>query len=262
MNEHNAYPEPERGFPQTAPAAVLELPGAAVAKDLAPPSEGIAEPANRPAAAAAMEAAPAAAQPLAKGRPNWAAPIAVGVIGLIAVGSLGALLYVNTSQRDQARHQLAVTTATLTTTKTTVADTQRQLIATQADSATRAVTAKYVAMYVRDAGKVNTDGGNIDYNCGAANFNFGACRTAMQIALSDLQAFQADRSVAKVPDELSVSDGQLKDALSAGIAAAQELIAGVDGDKADQVKDGYGKFAGAMVAIGKAESALAAGLGQ
>jgi hypothetical protein len=74
-----------------------------------------------------------------------------------------------------------------------------------------------------------------------------------------MQAFQSDRQSAAVPNALSSSDGQLGDSLSAGIAALQELINGMDNDNTAKIKDGFSKLDDAMLSMAKAEAALAVG---
>lgn len=188
--------------------------------------------------------APAPVRP----RRGWVLPVAIGVAGLIASGSLGGLLLSTSGQRDDARHQLTATRATL-------ASTQQHLTAAQSDAAARKITADYVTFYVADSGKVFTDYGTL-----AACNSFSECRTAAQQALNDLQAFQSQRSAANVPTALASSDGMLSDALSAAIAAAQELITGMDSDNVSKIKDAGHKFDRAILSLGKAETALGAGL--
>jgi len=92
---------------------------------------------------ASAEPAAAAQSRAKRGRPGWLASAAVGVVGLIASGTLGYLVYSTTHQRDAAQRQLASTQATLT--------------AAQKDAAERKVTSGYVALYVSDSGKVQWD---------------------------------------------------------------------------------------------------------
>ena len=125
----------------------------------------------------------------------------------------------------------------------------------QIDAATRQVTANYVAAFVANDGPVQSDYAQL----GACS-DYGSCRTAAQQALSDLQAFQAQRSAAIVPANLKNSDAMLGDGLSAAIAAMQELISGMDKNDENKVKDGANKLDDAMLSIGKAEAALGAGL--
>jgi len=75
-----------------------------------------------------------------------------------------------------------------------------------------------------------------------------------------MQAFQSDRQSAAVPASLSASDGQLGDSLSAGIAALQELITGMDNDQVAKVKDGFSKLDDSMLSMAKAEASLGAEL--
>jgi hypothetical protein len=257
MNDPNLFPEPEPepGFSLSAPAAVLELHGVATITD---PNLPVLDAAAEPVTGPAAEAAPAKAP--AKGRPGWLVPVAIGAIGLIAAGTLGGLLYVNTGQRDLARQQLAATTATLATTKASLADSQQQLTTAQNTLAAQAIVDKYVAMNSRDNGLVQLDVGALQFYCTDPNWNEALCRMAMQNDQIDLQKFQADRSAAQVPSQFADADSQLKDALSAGIAAIQTLIAGWDGNNTDQTKDGYSKVHAAFLAIAKAEVALGTAL--
>ena len=179
---------------------------------------------------------------------RWVLPAAIGLAGLIASGSLGGLLLSTTGQRDDARHQVTATRATL-------ASTQQHLSAAQSEAAARQITAGYVTLYIVDSGKVLTD-----YETIVACNAYSDCRTAAQQALSDLQAFQSHRSLATVPTALASSDGMLSDALSAAIAAAQELITGMDTDNVSKMKDAGQKFDRAILSLSKAETALGAGL--
>ena len=179
---------------------------------------------------------------------RWILPVAIGVAGLIASGSLGGLLISTSSQRDDARHQLAATRAMLATT-------EQRLSAAQSDAEARKVTANYVSLYISDSAKVLTD-----YETIIACNAFSECRTAAQQVLEDLQAFQSQRAAANVPTALASSDGMLSDALSAAIAAAQEFITGLDTNSVSKLKDGGHKFDRAMLSLAKAETALSAGL--
>ena len=244
MNDQNLYDaRPEEG--SASSATVLDLPVAAAA------------PAPEPAVETA--AAPATAG-TAKGRPGWLAPVAIGVAGLVVAGTLGGLLYVNSGQRDLARHQLAATTATLATTKNSLADTQQKLTTAESDAAARAIVEKYVAMDALDGATLQLDAASLQFNCSDPNFNEVLCRLSMQNYQTDVQKFQADRSAAQVPNQFANADSQLKDALSAGIAAIQTLITGWDGNNESQQKDGYGKVHAANLAIAKAELALGTAL--
>ena len=172
-----------------------------------------------------------------RARPAWIASVAVGVVGLIASGTLGYLLYSTSQQRDAALHGLATT--------------QAALKAAQSDAATRKVTADYVALYMSDSGKVEMDYQNI-----AQCTTYSECRTAAQQWLSDMQAFQSDRKSARVPSDLSSVDADLGDALSAGIAGDQEFILGMDNDDLAKIKEGGNKVEQAMLNIAKAQAAL------
>ena len=66
----------------------------------------------------ALEAAKMADRPRA--RRGWISVVAVGLVGLIAAGALGYLLYATTGQRDSARREAASTRATLTSTQGTL----------------------------------------------------------------------------------------------------------------------------------------------
>ena len=90
--------------------------------------------------------------------------------------------------------------------------------------------------------------------------SYSTCRTSAQQALQDMQAFQSDRQSATVPASLSASDSQLGDSLSAGIAALQELITGMDSNNVKKVDDGFNKLNDSMLSMAKAESALGAEL--
>ncbi len=223
-----------------------------------PIHQGVAEPANGypEAELVAVPASPAAeirtvevsaARP-ARSRPRWLVPTAIAAVGLIASGALGYFLYTTTQQRDKVQAQL-------TTTRATLASTQSDLTDARTQAASRKVTADYVTMYVADEGKVQTDYANID-----ACDGYSACRTAAQQLLEDMQQFQSDRKAATVPAALSSTDSSLGDALSAGIAGDQELIAGMDNNDVSKIKDGYNKVVGAMLTIAKAQTALGAEL--
>ncbi len=208
-----------------------------------PPPPAYAPPAPQtppwePQTAAAPLQAPA---PARKGR-GWIVSAAIAAVGLIASGSLGYFLYTTTGQRDAARHQLASTQATL-------ADTQGQLAARKATDA-------YVAMYVANSGKVTTE-----YENEVICDSFVTCRTAAQDQLNDMKGFQSARSSAKVPAALASADGQIGDALSAAIAADQELITGMDTNDKTKFDDGYNKLNAAMLSFFKAESLMSAAIG-
>jgi len=194
-------------------------------------------PPQTPPWGAQIAAAPAQA-PAARRRLGWVVPTAIAIIGLIAVGTLGYLLYGTTGQRDAARHQLASTQATLT-------DTQKQLTARQTTDA-------YVKLYLLYSGKVTTDYENVT----ACN-SYITCRTSAQDLLTDMKAFQAARSSAVVPPALANADTLLGDSLSAGMAADQELITGMDTNDEAKIKEGFKKVDAAMLSFAKAESAIA-----
>jgi hypothetical protein len=205
----------------------------------AEPSNGhqvvIAVPQPQPGPAAAEAEKPAVPRERAqRRRPAWLASTSVGVVALIAAGTLGYLQITTTQERNATQRGLAATQATLA--------------AAQADAAARAVTAKYVALYVRDEGKVQSDYSNF-LNCNS----FGSCRTTSQELLTDLQAFQADRRAANLPLALAGDDSTLGDALSAAIAAGQEIINAMDNDNLAKFKDGVNKLNTAMLSVAKVE---------
>lgn len=237
---------PLRSYPGGAEAAWSEP---------APVAPPIVQPETaHPAASEVQIAQPALSQPAsvgAHGRRGWVGVVAVGVVGLIVAGTLGYFLYATTGQRDAARRQAASTQATLTTAQATLASTQATLTTSQSDLTALSAKSAYGTMYVTDSGRVR-----VDYQKLVACNSFGACRTAAQSALTDLQAFQADRSAASVPSAISNSDGMLRDALSAAIAADQEIISGFDTFSVGKVTAGLKKFNAAMLSMGKAELVL------
>jgi len=218
----------------------------------APEASVVTFPAAEPAAAApsppSPESSAIATSTERRRRRPWVVPTAIGVAGLIVSGALGGLLVSTTGQRDSARHHLAVTQTALTSTR-------HQLDAAQSDIAARKATEKYSTIWISDGGQLLTD-----YETLAACKAYSDCRTIAQQTLADLQTYQSDRNGAIVPAALQSADGMLRDSLSAAIAATQELIAGMDNDDVNKVKDGATKLDDAMLSVGKAESALAKGL--
>ena len=203
------------------------------------------EPVPPEAPAPAVEiAATRASRP----RPRWLVPAAIAAVGLIASGALGYLYY-------STNTKLTATQQRLTATQVTLATTKQQVSTLQADAASKKTVADYMSMYTVDAGKVRTD-----YGLVVACNSYSTCRTSAQQALTDMQAFQQDRQAANVPPSLSASDGQLGDSLSAGIAALQELISGMDNDQTKKVDDGFNQLNDAMLAMAKAEASLGAEL--
>ena len=194
------------------------------------PVEAEAEAAPAPPPAVAAPAAP-------RKRSAWIAPTAITVAGLIASGTLGYFLYATMQQRDGLHAKLVSAQATLT--------------AARQDAATRKVTATYVAMYVADEGKVQSD-----YQTIVVCDNYTTCRTAAQQLLTDLQAFQADRKAANVPSELLSTDSSTGDAISAAIAGDQEFIVGIDNGNDTKAKEGGQKVDQAMLSLDKAEASL------
>ncbi|HET7421107.1 MAG TPA: hypothetical protein VFL27_12070 [Candidatus Dormibacteraeota bacterium] len=185
---------------------------------------------------AAPAAAPFQAAPR-RSRPSWIAPVAIAVVGVIASGTLGYFLYATMQQRDGLHARLVSAQTTLT--------------AAQQDAASKKVTATYVAMYVADEGKVQTD-----YQTIVVCDNYSTCRTAAQQLLTDLQAFQADRKAANVPSELLSTDSSTGDAISAAIAGDQEFIVGIDNGDDNKAKEGGQKVDQAMLSLDKAEASL------
>jgi len=218
------------------------------------PQAVVAEPdAEAPAArltAPAPEAVPAPAvsiepaTPHRSSRPKWVVPVAIAAAGLIASSALGYLFYSTNNRLEATRHQLAVTQLNLD-------GTSKQLAAANADAATKKITADYMKLYTQDAGKVTSDYGQV-----VACNSYATCRFAAQQELTDMQQFQTDRQAANVPSKLSASDSALGDSLTAGIAALQELISGMDNDNAAKIKDGFNKLDSAMLSTFKAEASL------
>jgi hypothetical protein len=204
-----------------------------------------------------MPAAPA--EVVKRGRPGWLVPVAIASIGVIVSGVLGGLLYVNTSQRDLARKQLAATSATLATTRTNLADTSSQLGAARIDAAAKATTATYAATYVADSGSADTAIQSFFSTC-TSSAKFSVCRDGAQQALVALQTFQSDRAGLTVPSQLSASDAMLKDSLSAAIAAMQEIITGGDDNNLSQIDDGSAKLYAAQLGLAKAGASMGASL--
>ena len=212
-------------------------------------AEAQPEPIAAEVPASVVEAfpAPALAAPAAppvRSRPKWILPVAIAAAGLIASSALGYLFYSTNNKLDATRQTLAQTQLTLDSTK-------QQLAAAQADAATKKVTADYLNLYTTDAGKVRTD-----YEQVVLCTDYSSCRTSAQQALNDMQAFQVDRKNVNVPSNLSSSDSELGDSLSAGIAALQELINGMDNNNLAKIKDGFNKLDASMLSMAKAEADL------
>ena len=167
----------------------------------------------------------------------WIAPAAIAVIGVIASGTLGYFLYATVQQRDGLHARLVAA--------------QAQLGAAQQDAAAKKVTATYVATYVADDGKVQTDYENV-----IACSDYSTCRTAAQQMLTDLQSFQQDRKEASVPSSLLNADSSTGDALSAAIAGTQELIVGMDNADVAKIKEGGAKVDAAMLGLAKAQASV------
>jgi hypothetical protein len=195
-----------------------------------------------------VAAPPATAPERTRRHRGWVGLVGVGLLGVIAASTLGYFLYSTTGQRDAALRQVASTQAALTATQGTLSTTQDEVTA-------RKATAAYMSMYVSDSARTR-----VDYQKLAACNTFGACRTAAQSSLSDMQTFQSDRSAAALPAALANSDGMIRDALSAAIAADQELISGMDNSNNGKFKDGWHKLVAAMLSMAKAEAVLGAEL--
>ena len=214
------------------------------------PSEPQAAPAATQTASALEQVGPVEqvlvpARPK-RDRPAWRASISVGAVAILAAGTLGYDAYSAAAQRDGLYKMLVTTTATL-------GSTEGQLASAQADARSKKVTADYVAMYLADSGRIQTDYQTLN-SCNS----FGSCRTASQQLLDDLQKFQSDRSAATVPGIVSAGDASLGDALSAAIAADREIISGMDSGNVNKFEDGFKKLNAAMLNVGKAEAALGA----
>jgi len=179
-----------------------------------------------------------------RARPPWLNTAVLGAAALIAAGTLGYTADAAAQQRNQAFDAYVGTAAQL-------AATNAQLTQAQQDAASKKVTADYVAMYVANTGIVETDYANLS----ACN-SFGSCRSGSQQLLDDLQKFQSARSTATVPSALSASDASLGDALSAAIAADEEIISGMDTGSVNKFKDGFTKLDAAMLNVAKAEASL------
>ena len=218
---------------------IVELP---VQHEMRPEEEPLAP------AEPVVEAATAAVAKTRRARPPWMATASLGAVALIASGTLGYVAYAASQQRDGLYARLVTTSATL-------AATQDQLSAAQADARTKKITADYVAMYSADSGRVQAD-----YQTLNLCDSFSTCRTGSQQLLGDLQKFQADRNSATVPSGLSSSDASLGDALSAAIAADEEIISGMDSGDVNKFKDGFKKLDQAMLSVDKAEASLGSAL--
>ncbi len=202
------------------------------------------EPPAEPAYGHVVEvAAPQAVAPEAaasekkRERPRWIATAAVGVVAVFAAGTLGYWQIGTVQQRDATQHQLTAT--------------QTALGGAQADAAKKKVVADYVALYIADSGKVQTD-----YQNWVACNSFSTCRTSSQDLLNDLQAFQTARKSASVPAQLAGAGADLGDALSAAIAAAQQIISAMDNDDLTKFRDGERKLNAAMLNVAKAQVTL------
>jgi len=223
----SANPEMEEGI------VTLPLPEAPATFDLPEPEPVL--PGPEPVVPKARER---------RARPAWLKTAVLGAAALIATGTLGYVANTAAQQRNQAYDAFVSTKATLVATDTALNQAKQ-------DAATKKVTADYVSMYVADTGRIETD-----YQVVSACDSFSTCRTGSQQLLDDLQKFQSDRSAATVPGGLSASDASLGDALSAAIAADQEIISGMDTNSFTKFKDGFQKLDAAMLNVAKAEATL------
>lgn len=207
--------------------------------------EIVALPLAEPAAESTNGHAAVAVEPRArKRRPPWVGSLSVGVVALIASGTLGYVTYATTQERNATQAALAATRGDLN-------DTQNKLEVANNDAATRLVTAKYVALYTHDQGKVHWD-----YQTFMRCNTFGACRTASQNLLNDLAQFQADRKAANVPVDLVGADRDLGDALSSASAATAQIVSAMDSGNISRFKAGITKLQAAMLSLGKVETAI------
>jgi hypothetical protein len=234
----SANPEVEEIVPLPALVTPVETNGHLVERALEAPPGPVQEQIAQPASTAKA----------GRARPPWLATASVGVVALMAASTLGYVAYATSRERDGLRTQLASTMSTL-------GSTRNDLSAAQAQAQSKKLTADYVALYIVDLGRVQTD-----YQVLSACNSFGSCRTSSQQLLTDLQAFQSDRKLANVPADMAESDASLGDALSAAIAADQEIISGMDSGSVGRFTDGFKKLNAAMLNVAKAESALGAEL--
>lgn len=175
---------------------------------------------------------------------GWILPVVIALIGLIASGSLGFLLFSTTNEREAALRHGASTQAALDKLQT-------QFDAQQADAAGRKVVADYVYMVERNDSRVRTD-----YHAMGACNSFGGCRIAVQNLYNDLQAWQAARTSAHTSPALVSPDNMLGDAISAAIAGARQFMGGMDALNTSAVIAGAKKIDAALFSITKAESAI------
>ncbi len=233
--------EPSRDGQEAQPPEVSTLAPPAPA---AYPEPATPYPAPLYAPSVPMVYAEAPAPARKKRSTGWILPVVIALIGLIASGSLGYLLYTTTNQRETALQNVAATQASLD-------KLQSKFDAQQADAASRKVVADYVFMVERNDARVR-----LDYHAMGACNSFGGCRIAVQNLYNDLQAWQSERSLAKTSPALVASDKMLADGLSAAIAGARQFISGMDTLNVKVVIAGGKKVDAAMFSISKAESAI------
>jgi hypothetical protein len=229
-----------------------------------PPILVIHEPATKdeptpPIAESPAEIPSATPRAQRKSVPGWAIPAAIAAVCVIVAGALGGLLYVNTGQRDLARHQLAATTSTLTATKGALEATQGQLNTAETQLAIDSVAMKYETVTLADHGRVQADYDNLYIGC-ASTSQGSTCRGAMQQLATDLVTYSSDHQSLSIPATAADADANLKDALRAAVAAAQEQVAAFDDTNVARWKAAISTVQGAMLNLAKAQAAVGTAL--
>jgi len=203
-----------------------------------------------PVYAPPFETVAAAPTPVAvaakRGGRGWIVPAAIAVVGVIASGSLGYLLYSTNNRLEATRHSLTETQLTLDSTKKDLA----------ADLAAQKEQAAYVNLYETDLGRLSDD-----YTQLAGCDSFSLCKTATTTMLGDAESFQQDRQAAKVPAAYTNVDAMLGDGLTADIAALKELSAALSSKNSDRVQNGFSDVNDATLSIFKTEAALGKQIG-
>ena len=131
---------------------------------------------------------------------------------------------------------------------TALAASEKKLAAANANNA-------YVHLYAVNSGLVTTEYQNLIL-CDV----YVSCRAAAQNMLTDMSSFQTARSNAVVPPALADADSQVGAALIAGIAADKELTSAMDAADSTKIQEGFKKLDTAMLALARAESAVAASI--
>jgi hypothetical protein len=214
-------------YPQPAAYAPSLEPAPQVAVAAAPPVPAPGAVAEFPSVAAPK-----------RSRPGWIAPAAIAVVGLIASGSLGYLLYSTSNKLDATRHDLT--------------ETQLKLDSTTRDLEVEKAQAAYVQLYETDTGRLSTDYATVT-ECDS----YSLCKSAAEAMLSDVQAFQEDHQTAKVPTAYANVDAMLGDSLTAEITALKALISAISTNDMDKVQNAYSDFNDATMTVFKTESSLA-----